>query len=219
MNIPRHSTVIAYASLFVALGGTGYAATQLPTNSVGSAQIRNGSIQQRDLARGVVSKRNAKFSEAVTGVVTDPASGILNVVVSATDGAAGPAGPVGPQGADSATPGPQGGQGPTGPRGSALGFAHVAANGIIDAAHSTPNAVVTKAPATNGTYCIDATDSKVNNLYTTPDANDSLMVAIGVRVPPPGGACEGHDMQVIIVNLSGPNAGQAGDHAFYVTLN
>jgi hypothetical protein len=32
---------VAYVALFVALGGTSYAATQLPANSVGAAQIRN----------------------------------------------------------------------------------------------------------------------------------------------------------------------------------
>ena len=36
--------VVAYLALFVALGGTAYAATQLPANSVGSRQIRNHSI-------------------------------------------------------------------------------------------------------------------------------------------------------------------------------
>lgn len=38
------SNVIGYVALFVALGGTGYAATSLPANSVGASQIRNHSI-------------------------------------------------------------------------------------------------------------------------------------------------------------------------------
>jgi hypothetical protein len=36
--------VIAYLALFIAMGGTGYAATNLPTQSVGAAQLRNYSI-------------------------------------------------------------------------------------------------------------------------------------------------------------------------------
>ncbi len=36
--------VIAYLALFVALGGTSYAAISVPNNSVGAAQIRNHSI-------------------------------------------------------------------------------------------------------------------------------------------------------------------------------
>src|SRR2546429_468550 len=35
---------IALAALFVALGGTSYAAFGVPINSVGSAQLRNGAI-------------------------------------------------------------------------------------------------------------------------------------------------------------------------------
>src|SRR2546421_7624502 len=36
--------VVAYLALFVALGGTSYAAVALPANSVGARQIRNHSI-------------------------------------------------------------------------------------------------------------------------------------------------------------------------------
>jgi hypothetical protein len=36
---------VAYVALFVALGGTGYAATSLPRASVGARQIKNHSIQ------------------------------------------------------------------------------------------------------------------------------------------------------------------------------
>jgi hypothetical protein len=38
------SNVVAYVALFVALGGTSYAALNLPANSVGSKQIKNHSI-------------------------------------------------------------------------------------------------------------------------------------------------------------------------------
>lgn len=33
MRLPTHSTIAAYGALFIALGGTSYAATQIPTNS------------------------------------------------------------------------------------------------------------------------------------------------------------------------------------------
>src|SRR3954463_11768089 len=36
--------VVAYVALFVALGGTSYAALKLPANSVGTKQIKNHSI-------------------------------------------------------------------------------------------------------------------------------------------------------------------------------
>jgi hypothetical protein len=38
------ANVVAYLALFVALGGTSYAAVNLPSNSVGNRQIRNHSI-------------------------------------------------------------------------------------------------------------------------------------------------------------------------------
>jgi hypothetical protein len=38
------ANLVGWIALFVALGGTGYAAISLPRNSVGSAQIRNRSI-------------------------------------------------------------------------------------------------------------------------------------------------------------------------------
>jgi len=39
------SNAVAYVALFIALGGTGYAAANLPAGSVGAAQIRNHVIQ------------------------------------------------------------------------------------------------------------------------------------------------------------------------------
>jgi len=41
---PSAPLIVSFAALFVALGGVGYAATQLPANSVGTAQLRNGSV-------------------------------------------------------------------------------------------------------------------------------------------------------------------------------
>jgi hypothetical protein len=49
------ATVIAMTALFVALGGTGYAAFSLPKNSVGSSQVINGSLKERDFAKKTVS--------------------------------------------------------------------------------------------------------------------------------------------------------------------
>lgn len=41
--------VVGYLALFVALGGAGYAAATLPAGSVGTAQLRNGSITPHKL--------------------------------------------------------------------------------------------------------------------------------------------------------------------------
>jgi hypothetical protein len=41
---PSAPLIVSFAALFVALGGVGYAAIRLPPNSVGSAQLQNGSV-------------------------------------------------------------------------------------------------------------------------------------------------------------------------------
>ena len=41
---PSPAMIVALAALFVALGGTSYAAFSLPKNSVGSAQIKRGAV-------------------------------------------------------------------------------------------------------------------------------------------------------------------------------
>ena len=43
------TNLIAYLALFVALGGTGYAAMSLPANSVTTQQIRNGAVTANKL--------------------------------------------------------------------------------------------------------------------------------------------------------------------------
>jgi hypothetical protein len=55
-RLPRHrptpSMVVACIALMVALGGTGYAATVLPKNSVGTAQVKNNSLLRQDFRAG-----------------------------------------------------------------------------------------------------------------------------------------------------------------------
>jgi hypothetical protein len=98
--VRRHH--IALLALFVALGGTSYAAIKLPANSVGSRQLRNGAVTKRKLARGII-----------------PSLRVGPQGVAGHDGATGPQGPMGPAGPKGATgaQGPTGATGPTGPRG------------------------------------------------------------------------------------------------------
>lgn len=65
LHRPSPSMVVACTALAVALGGTGYAATQLPPDSVGRIQIREGSVgsaQVRDH-----SLRAKDFSHGAVG--------------------------------------------------------------------------------------------------------------------------------------------------------
>lgn len=88
------ATLIALAALLVALEAPTYAArlisgTQLKPGSVGSKQLRNAGVAERDLSRGV----RTKLARTGTPGPQGPA------------GAAGPAGPAGPKG-DPGTPAP-----------------------------------------------------------------------------------------------------------------
>jgi hypothetical protein len=109
---PSPATIISLIALFVALGGTSYAAIALvPKNSVGSAQVINGSLLKKDLSKKTVAA--LKGNRGLRG----PA-GPQGAAGSA--GAAGDAGPAGATGAAGAT-GPVGATGPaTGPAGGAL---------------------------------------------------------------------------------------------------
>jgi hypothetical protein len=65
MRLPAPATVISCIALFVALGGTGYAVTQLPRDSVGSAQLKPRAVKETDIGnRAVVSSKLAE--QAVT---------------------------------------------------------------------------------------------------------------------------------------------------------
>ncbi len=86
-HLRRH--LVAYLALFVALSSTGYAASGklLPSNSVGSAQVINGSLQKADLStRAIAALHGLRGARGVQGINGAP-------------GAQGPQGPAGPQGA------------------------------------------------------------------------------------------------------------------------
>ena len=123
--------MISLAALFVALGGTGYAAVQLaPRNSVGSTQVINGSLQKVDLSKkAVAALKGNRGSRGPAGAAG--AAGPAGIAGAA--GAAGPAGATGPAGTAGAT----GPTGATGPAGTARAYAAFAANGTINPGSTT----------------------------------------------------------------------------------
>lgn len=110
---------IGLLALCIALTGTAYAAT-LPKNSVGSKQLKTNAVTSKKIKNGAVNSNKVKNGSLLS---KDFKSGQLP---------AGPRGPQGPQG----VPGAAGAAGPAGAPGSALAFAHVNADGTIDAANS-----------------------------------------------------------------------------------
>jgi hypothetical protein len=80
--------IVAVLALIVALGGTGYAAIALPANSVGTEQVKNGSLLKKDFKAGQLPK-GAKGAKGLKGATGAPGpAGAAGVT-----GAAGPAGP------------------------------------------------------------------------------------------------------------------------------
>jgi hypothetical protein len=94
--------VVAYLALFVALGGTSYAAVKLPAASVGTKQLKNGAVTAKKIRTGAVGAA-AITPGALTAAAFAPGTLL--------QGAGGPAGPIGPKGAM----GPAGAAGPAGP--------------------------------------------------------------------------------------------------------
>jgi hypothetical protein len=75
-----YANVAATFALFVALGGTSYAALSLPAGSVGSKQLKSGAVTKAKLARGVLTSAGTAGPQGLPG----------------PQGATGPQGPPGP---------------------------------------------------------------------------------------------------------------------------
>jgi Collagen triple helix repeat (20 copies) len=103
-----YSNVVATIAVFVALGGSSYAAvTQIAKNSVSTSQVRDRTLLARDFKRGQLK--------------AGPVGPAGPAGAAGPEGAAGPAGaagPVGPEGPAGAV-GPKGAVGPVGPAGPA----------------------------------------------------------------------------------------------------
>ena len=82
--VPSPSMVIACLALLLVLGGTAYAAIELPRNSVTTVQVKNHSLLARDFKAGQLPR----------GPVGPPGP-------AGPTGPAGPAGPAGPSGSAS----------------------------------------------------------------------------------------------------------------------
>ena len=102
--------VLAGAALFVALGGTSYAAVSLPKNSVGTTQLRKNAVASSDIRKNAVT--SAKVRNGSLGVADLSKGAVASL---RTPGPAGPAGPAGSAG----SAGPAGAQGIPGPQGPA----------------------------------------------------------------------------------------------------
>ena len=163
--MPKHSTVAAYLALFIALGGTSYAATKLPKNSVGASQIRANGVGSSEVKNGSLRKADFRASDLPVG----------------------PAGAQGPKG-DKGDRGLQGERGPIGNVGAAT--AHFAQH-PTDLAAGTSATIQVFCPdgkqAIGGGIRGDAQDSEA----TTVTSSRPSVSAASTNPPADGGTFGG----------------------------
>lgn len=161
-NHLRHQAV-AYAALFIALGGTSYAAVTLPRNSVGTAQVINHSLRAVDFKSGQLPR-----------------------------GAQGPAGSPGAQGAGGpqGATGPQGLAGASGPAGTALAYARILKEGVNFAGSGKNVASLAVGHPASGVYCLSGLTFGLHTAQATVGFNGAAITAIvdlGPVAPCPDG--------------------------------
>jgi len=119
---PSPAIVIAVIALFVAMGGSTYAAVNLPANSIGTKHLKNGAVTALKVKKGSLLASNFKAGQLPKG----------------PQGDAGPTGPPGPKGDTGSTgpQGPQGDPGATGPMGPSnawiIGGSETGSTGVIN---------------------------------------------------------------------------------------
>ena len=89
---PSPAIVISVVALFVALGGTGYAAVALPRNSVGTKQLKNGAVTQAKIKQHSLGARviNFKALGQVPSAATASKAGTANTAGSANTASSAP---------------------------------------------------------------------------------------------------------------------------------
>jgi hypothetical protein len=105
----RHSTVVAYLALFVALGGSAYAAA-----TITGKHIKDGTVTGRDVKNRSLSTN--KLSAEALSSLAGPAGSQGVRGQQGQPGPKGDQGSAGPKG-DQGSAGPKGDQGPAGPKG------------------------------------------------------------------------------------------------------
>ena len=84
-----YSNVVATLALFIALGGSSYAALKLPRDSVGSSQIRSKAVGSSEVRPSALRSRHLRSGSVTEAKLSDSA-------VTALRGREGPRGPAGP---------------------------------------------------------------------------------------------------------------------------
>jgi len=195
---------IALLALFLALGGTTYAASTalIGKNTVASPQVVNGSLAAKDLSKKArAALKGNRGPRGFTGA-------------RGAEGAQGAKGATGSQGV-------QGIQGIQGIPGTAKAYVRAFADGSLDLPH-TKNVTSVDHPSA-GTYCI--------NLTAGLTASDTLPVAVTdfsgagptttAQVRRTNGDCAANQLEVITYNWTSPGGvvtATRTDEAFFAVI-
>jgi hypothetical protein len=195
--------LVAYLALFLALGGTSYAASKLPANSVTGKQIKASAVTSSDVKDRSLLAKDFKNGQLPAG----------------PQGAAGAQGAPGPAG-------PEGSAGPKGEPGSALGFAHVTFDGKsfkVDAGRSRGVAQANVQRIGAGKYCFRGLSFKPTSITLTIDSLSPASTQVFAN-----GTVDSSDQQVIdlcgadvqaLVGFAKPDGSGTLDTDFYVVFN
>ena len=154
---PSASLVISVVALFVALGGTSYAALTITGKNVKNGSLTTKDIKDNSLTSADVRDRSLRLRDFRSGELPNAQRG--------------PAGPAGPAGA-------------AGAAGSAIASARVGASGDVDASVSKNIAFV--ASPSDGLYCLNDTAGTPKSIALTIDisgADSRKSLVSGTAVP------------------------------------
>jgi hypothetical protein len=204
---PSPSMIVALVALFIALGGTGYAAVKIGRNTVRSSSIKNGEVKSGDLATNAVVRKKIKdgaVSNAKLAPGIDAAKIAGTVAAAASAATATNADKLDNLDATDLKP----------------RWAHVSAAGVILA----QSGGITVTEHTVGKYTLDFGVSTAGRLVLVSPADQFTKgpaSAIPCGGPPEGmdcGAGQPNTQVRVLTVADAPSPAFLQDHAFYLAL-
>jgi len=192
------ANVVSVIALFVALGGSSYAALTVTGKNVKNSSLTGKDIKNSSLTTSDVKNRSLLAADFKSGQL--------------------PAGPQGAQGAQGpkGDKGDKGDQGATGDAGSAVAYAHIAADGTLDPARSKN--VRASSKFTTGLYCVDFTVTP-KNVVATIDAFSGQGQIVQHTDPDSSGQCFTASGVYNVQVRTSDSAGTSSDRAFDIAVN
>ncbi len=189
---PRHGTVAAYLALFVALGGTSFAAsTALPKSSVGNAQLKSNAVTGAKVKNGSLTASDFK-------------KGSLPAGAKGATGATGPAGPAGPVG-------------PTGTSGAGeIAVAAINQSGAIDSLSAGSLTTANIIHNVAGGYCITGLPITPKNIIALPYSGFNGPIDISAVIGVYGGCPLGTQASITVISET---TGAAVNNGFIVQIS